>query len=68
MSDPSDPPNYYQGAIGRGGRFTVFQESLREADLDWRIAEAQQRVNMAEPGDWILIESDLLPYINQTEK
>jgi hypothetical protein len=38
-------------------------DSFRE-----RIVEAQRAYDMAKPGDAVAIDSDLIPYISQTEK
>jgi hypothetical protein len=54
--------------IGRGGRFEQFRHSLVDAALEYRIAEAQQRLNAAKDGDVVQIDADLEPFINRTEK
>lgn len=47
-----------------------FESTPREGPNPFyaRIAEAQQRYDMAKPGDAIPIDHDVLPYINRTDK
>jgi len=54
--------------VQRGGRFEKFRESLEDAAFEYRLQEAQQRYDAAEPGGCIQIDADLVPYINRTDK
>lgn len=60
--------NYYASSVQRGGRFQVFQQSLKEADFEWRLQEAQRAYDMAKPGDCIPVDLDLMPHIIRTDK
>lgn len=54
--------------VQRGGRFENFRQSLEDAAFEYRIQEAQHRYDMAEPGDILQIDADLIPHINRTGK
>jgi hypothetical protein len=45
-----------------------FRQSVADAALEYRIAEAQQRLDAAKPGECVQIDEELWPYINRTDK